>query len=63
MEKGFVTIIEELGLLLSNYKEEINFKDDEIKNLKKKIEEIESYHAFYNNEITEDEYNEIMKRS
>ena len=63
MEKGILEVIDELGLLLSKYKDEIKFKDYEIDSLKRKIEQIESLSAFYNHEISEDEYTEIIGKS
>ena len=39
--ENFLTVIEELGSLLSKYKDEIKYKDYEIDNLKKKIEQIQ----------------------
>lgn len=62
MQKGMLEAIDELGLVISKYKDEIKFKDYEIQSLKKKIEEIESLSAFYNHEISEDEYTEIMRK-
>ena len=62
MNKGMLEVIDELGLLISKYKDEIKFKDCEIQSLKRKIEEIESFNAFYNHEISEDEYTEIMRK-
>ncbi len=58
---GFVEVIDELGTLMKKYKNEIKFKDDEIESLKRKLEELESLFAFYNHEISEDEYNEIVR--
>lgn len=59
---GMIEVIDELGTLLAKYKDEIKFKDYEIDSLKRKIEEIESYNAFYNHEISEDEYTEILNK-
>lgn len=42
MQNIFI-VIDELGSLLSKYKDEIKFKDYEIKRLHEKIESIESY--------------------
>lgn len=42
MQNIFI-VIDELGSLISKYKDEIKFKDYEIKRLHKKIESIESY--------------------
>lgn len=41
--QNILIVIEELGSLLSKYKDEIKFKDYEIQRLNKKIESIESY--------------------
>ena len=48
--ENILTVIEELGSLLSKYKDEIKYKDWEIDNLKKKIEQIEQYIDFYSKE-------------
>lgn len=48
--ENILTVIEELGSLLSKYKDEIRFKDYEIESLKKKIEQIEQYVDFYSKE-------------
>lgn len=48
--ENILTVIEELGSLLSKYKDEIKFKDYEIDSLKKKIEQIEQYVDFYSKE-------------
>lgn len=57
----FMTVIDELGGIIQKYKDVIKFKDDEIDDLKRKLEELESLFAFYNHEISEDEYNEIVR--
>lgn len=41
--ENILVIIEELGGLLSKYKDEIKYRDYEIESLKKKIIEIENY--------------------
>lgn len=41
--ENILIVIEELGSLLSKYKDEIKYKDYEIERLKKKITEIENY--------------------
>ena len=41
--ENILIVIEELGSLLSKYKDEIKYKDYEIESLKKKIIEIENY--------------------
>lgn len=41
--ENILVVIEELGSLLSKYKDEIRYKDYEIDSLKKKITEIENY--------------------
>lgn len=41
--ENILVVIEELGNLLSKYKDEIRYKDYEIDSLKKKITEIENY--------------------
>ncbi len=48
--ENILSVIEELGGLLNKYKEEIKYKDYEIDNLKKKIEQIEQYIDFYSKE-------------
>lgn len=48
--ENILTVIEELGSLLSKYKDEIKYKDWEIESLKKKIESIENYIDFYSKE-------------
>lgn len=47
---NILTVIDELGNLLSKYKDEIRYKDYEIESLKKKIEQIEQYMDFYSKE-------------
>lgn len=41
--ENILVVIEELGSLLTRYKDEIKYKDYEIDSLKKKITEIENY--------------------
>lgn len=48
--ENILVVIEELGSLLSKYKDEIRYKDYEIDSLKKKIEKIEQYADFYSKE-------------
>lgn len=48
--ENILTVIEELGSLLSKYKNEIKYRDYEIDSLKKKIEQIEQYIDFYSKE-------------
>lgn len=48
--ENYLVVIEELGSLLSKYKDEIKYKDYEIESLKKKIEQIEQYIDFYSKE-------------
>jgi peptidoglycan hydrolase CwlO-like protein len=48
--KNILTVIDELGALIENYKDEIKYKDYEIDSLKKKITEIENYIDFYSKE-------------
>ena len=48
--ENILVVIEELGNLLSKYKDEIKYKDYEIESLKKKIEQIEQYIDFYSKE-------------
>ena len=48
--ENILIVIEELGGLLSKYKDEIKYKNYEIDNLKKKIEQIENYIDFYSKE-------------
>ena len=40
-EKDILVVIEELGKMISTYKDEIKFKNYEIEALKKRIEQIE----------------------
>lgn len=42
-DKNIITVIEELGEIISKYKDDIKFKDYQIQSLKEKIEQIESY--------------------
>lgn len=59
--KNILTVIDELGYLLEKYKHDIKYKDIEIEHLKKKIERIESYIAFYSEDtITEEDYKEAV---
>ena len=48
--ENILMVIDELGSLLTKYKDEIKYKDYEIDNLKKKIEQIEQYIDFYSKE-------------
>lgn len=48
--ENILIVIDELGSLLNKYKDEIKYKDWEIDNLKKKIEQIEQYIDFYSKE-------------
>ncbi len=48
--ENILIVIEELGSLLSKYKDEIRYKDYEIESLKKKIEQVETYIEFYSKE-------------
>lgn len=50
MENNILVVIEELGNLLSKYKDEIKYRDYEIESLKKKIEQIERYIEYYSKE-------------
>lgn len=62
--KNIVTIIEELGEIISKYKDDIKFKDFQIERLEKKIETIENYIAFYSEgESTDEEYKEIIEKN
>lgn len=63
MENGIIEVIDELGRLITKYKDEIKFKDYEIDALKKRIEQIESYSAFYNQDLTSEDYNQSVKRA
>lgn len=47
---NILIVIEELGGLLEKYKDDIRYKDFQIDNLKKKIEQIEQYANFYSKE-------------
>lgn len=48
--ENILAVIDELGALLTKYKDEIRYKDYEIESLKKKIERIEQYAEFYSKE-------------
>lgn len=48
--KNIITVIEELGEIISKYKDDIKFKDYEIERLNNKIETIEKYVNFYSDE-------------
>lgn len=48
--ENILTIIEELGALIKEYKQEIKFKDIEIQHLKNKIQYIEQAEEYYCNE-------------
>lgn len=48
--ENILIVIDELGNLLSKYKDEIKYKDYEIESLKKKIESIEQYIEYYSKE-------------
>lgn len=62
--KNIITVIEELGEIISKYKNDIKFKDYEIKSLRKKIETIEDYISFYSdNEVSNEEYKEIVSKN
>lgn len=62
--KNIITVIEELGEIISKYKNDIKFKDYEIKSLRKKIETIEDYISFYSdNEVSNEEYKEIISKN
>lgn len=59
---NIITVIEELGEIISKYKNDIKFKDYEIESLRKKIETIEDYISFYSdNEVSDEEYKELIK--
>lgn len=47
---NILIVIEELGTLIKEYKQEIKFKDIEIQHLKNKIEYIEQAEEYYSNE-------------
>lgn len=59
--KGIIEVIDVLGSLLKEQKNEIRFKNEELESLKREVEEMESLIAFYNHEISEDDYNEVVK--
>ena len=62
MSENILTIIDELGVIISKYKDDIKYKDIEIEHLRKKIESIESYIDFYtDNKITDQDYKEVIK--
>lgn len=48
--ENILVVIDELGNLLTKYKDEIKYKDYEIESLKKKIESIEQYIEYYSKE-------------
>lgn len=61
-EEKHIKVIECLGELLLNKDEKIKFNQYEIDALKKKIERIEQYIEFYQQEnITEEDYKEALK--
>lgn len=45
-----MAVLEELGAIIINHKEQINHKDLEIDKLRKKIESIEAYANFYSDD-------------
>ena len=45
--ENILTVIEELGALIKEYKQEIKFKDIQIEHLKKKVEYIEQAQDYY----------------
>lgn len=47
MENNILMVIDELGGLLKQYKDEIKFKDIQIKHLNDKIDQIEQYISYY----------------
>lgn len=62
-EKNILTVIEELGAMLDKYKSDIKYKDYEIKQLKNKIQSIESYVDFYTeNTTTKTDYQKAVKK-
>lgn len=48
--ENIVTVIDELGNLIKEFKDEIKFKDSQIEKLNKKIEYIEQVLDFYSKE-------------
>lgn len=48
--KNILNVIDELGALIEQYKDEIEIKDWEIKRLKTKIEDIEKFANSYSKE-------------
>ena len=59
-EKSIMAIIEELGSILIQHKDVINYQQLEINKLKREIEQIEQYYAFYiENEITNEDYKAV----
>ena len=60
--KNIMVVIDELGYLLDKYKDDIKFKQIEIDNLKRKIEQIEQYANFYSEDtVTKGDYKEAIK--
>lgn len=47
---GIIQVIEELGLMIEKYKDEIKFKNYEIDSLKREIEKLERQNASYSKE-------------
>lgn len=59
-EKSIIAVIEELGSILIQHKDVINYQQLEINKLKREIEQIEQYYAFYfENEITNEDYKAV----
>lgn len=54
---NIITVIDELGALLTKYKEELKFKDYEIERLNKKISHIEQYVSYYEETNKEEKWN------
>lgn len=54
----YMRLIDELVKLIAENDLELNHD-----NLRKKIEEIEAYSDFYNQDTSENEYHEIMRKS
>lgn len=61
-EKNIICVIEELGAMITKYKQDIKFQKYEIERLQKKIKSIESYIDFYTEEtITNEDYQEAVR--
>lgn len=58
-EEKYLKVIEGIGELLFKKDNQIQLNEFEIKNLKKKIEAIESYADFYSSKVSNEEYKKL----